>query len=300
MDKINSLINSFSKIDDPKDYFVGKSTLNFPPPNNVLSFFRQSFEVETKRYYVHSHHRYILIYNLGKPFDVIVDGTLLSVEEMEGILILPFQNHNFILNREDVNTSVIFISFTMEKNQYFEVLRNNKFIIEDNSLTLLMEFQKSYVDQNSDEIPFLVGLLLIDILKGKNLIQTNNKVSDSPILSQIISEIHDNIGTSILEMAKKLGYNENYLRRYFKKNVGISLGNYILEIKTNKAMALLNSDEMNITEIAHECGYDSISSFSRSFKTYVNISPNQFRKMVKNNPEMFAIYRNKVKFQDNE
>ena len=63
-------------------------------------------------------------------------------------------------------------------------------------------------------------------------------------------------------------------------------------------MALLNTDDLNITQIATTCGYESISAFSRSFKSYVNISPNQFRKIVKENPEMFAVYKNKIKFRE--
>ena len=51
-------------------------------------------------------------------------------------------------------------------------------------------------------------------------------------------------------------------------------------MRMHRAKELLISDEnLNIGEIAIECGYDSVYAFSRAFKNMVGMSPNKFRKI---------------------
>lgn len=82
------------------------------------------------------------------------------------------------------------------------------------------------------------------------------------------------------EVAKKANISEVYFRRLFKEKYHFSPLEYIEEMRMHRAKELLISDEnLNISEIAIECGYDSVYAFSRAFKNMVGMSPNKFRKM---------------------
>ena len=47
-----------------------------------------------------------------------------------------------------------------------------------------------------------------------------------------------------------------------------------------KARHLLQNHNPNITEIAHDVGYSSLSSFSQAYKNYFGISPTEQLKQV--------------------
>lgn len=70
-----------------------------------------------------------------------------------------------------------------------------------------------------------------------------------------------------------------YFRKLFKEKYGISPSEYVAELRISKAKELLINEDINISEIAQECGFASLYSFSRAFKENVGISPNKFRKI---------------------
>ncbi|MEA1932868.1 MAG: helix-turn-helix transcriptional regulator [Thermodesulfobacteriota bacterium] len=54
---------------------------------------------------------------------------------------------------------------------------------------------------------------------------------------------------------------------------------YLRKLRMEKAMDLIRHGEMNITEIAYDIGYNSISPFSKIFAEYFGIKPSQFRSL---------------------
>ncbi len=64
-----------------------------------------------------------------------------------------------------------------------------------------------------------------------------------------------------------------YFCRIFKSLTGKSLGEYLNQLRINKAEALLKNGDVNITEAAASCGFNDINYFSRIFKKYKNKSP---------------------------
>lgn len=64
-----------------------------------------------------------------------------------------------------------------------------------------------------------------------------------------------------------------YFCRVFKSITGKSLGEYLNQLRINKAEALLKDGGVNITEAAISCGFDDINYFSRVFKKYKKKAP---------------------------
>ena len=56
---------------------------------------------------------------------------------------------------------------------------------------------------------------------------------------------------------------------------------YILNIRIEKAKALLENTDLSISEISDMTGMQSQHYFSRIFKKYTNISPSEYRKIQK-------------------
>lgn len=69
----------------------------------------------------------------------------------------------------------------------------------------------------------------------------------------------------------------SYLRQIFKKEVGITLVNYIYNVKMEKACELLSTTDNKIEEIALRLGYNSSQYFIKRFKEYSGLTPNIYR-----------------------
>ena len=76
-------------------------------------------------------------------------------------------------------------------------------------------------------------------------------------------------------------FSSGYLACSFKKEIGIPIGNYIIEKRIEKAKKLLKEQDISVTEAAQEAGYDNFAYFSRLFKNKVGMSPSHYQKMQK-------------------
>ena len=68
--------------------------------------------------------------------------------------------------------------------------------------------------------------------------------------------------------------------RFFKSKTGKTLKNYILDMRIGYACKLLSLDNMNISQISTECGFDTISHFNKSFKKNTGFTPTEYRRML--------------------
>ncbi|KRM30429.1 transcriptional regulator, AraC family [Agrilactobacillus composti DSM 18527 = JCM 14202] len=79
-----------------------------------------------------------------------------------------------------------------------------------------------------------------------------------------------------------VGLSKGYGFRIFKETYGISPREYLSKLKVNEAKKLLLKPGYAILDISSALGYSGISNFSRQFKRWTNISPNEFRKQQLN------------------
>lgn len=83
------------------------------------------------------------------------------------------------------------------------------------------------------------------------------------------------------DIAKMTYLNEDYLSTALKKVIGKNFKSYLTQLKMNHALKLLDVTDFPISVIAKECGYSSISNFSREFKAYFGYAPSQRRSQPK-------------------
>ncbi len=67
------------------------------------------------------------------------------------------------------------------------------------------------------------------------------------------------------------------LQRAFAKYFGISPGQYLIGLRMNRALELLNEDALSVKEIAFLCGFADEKYFSRAFKKRYGLSPKHLR-----------------------
>lgn len=83
-------------------------------------------------------------------------------------------------------------------------------------------------------------------------------------------------------LADKIGISNSYLSTNFKKEMGISFTSYILELKLNKAMLLLESGTTNIKEVIMESGFNDYNYFFKLFKKSIGMTPKEYMQKYSN------------------
>lgn len=82
---------------------------------------------------------------------------------------------------------------------------------------------------------------------------------------------------SLTETATYMKMTESYFCRWFKKNTGKTLVNYINRLRVEMVCRDLKLTDKNISEIAYEKGFENISHFNRVFKSIKSVSPRDYR-----------------------
>ncbi len=128
--------------------------------------------------------------------------------------------------------------------------------------------------------------LLCMLLHILNTYNTDNKASSQPVyqekyVSFALNYIEKNYMNKILleDIAKELHISSRYLGRLFSKYMNISPANYINIYRINKAIEIMESTTMTLTEIAGRIGLKDSQHFSRLFAHIIGMTPSNYRKM---------------------
>ncbi|QNK39085.1 response regulator [Caproicibacter fermentans] len=84
---------------------------------------------------------------------------------------------------------------------------------------------------------------------------------------------------TIKDIAAKVFFHPSYLRFLFKKEMGMTVNEYITRVRMEKAKELLQKGKSN-TEAASLVGYADATYFSKCFKKYYKINPSEYEKSL--------------------
>ena len=82
-------------------------------------------------------------------------------------------------------------------------------------------------------------------------------------------------------LSEKLGYDYTYLSNLFTEVKGITIQEFIILHKIEKAKELIMYNEMSIADIAYTLNYSSAAHFSTQFKKVTGLTPSFFKKLKK-------------------
>lgn len=82
------------------------------------------------------------------------------------------------------------------------------------------------------------------------------------------------------DVAEQFGVTGCHLVRTFRRQYGVTPMRYLRQLRMNRAKALLDRPEWNITEVGRQVGYPTVQHFSRAFKEVTGLSPREFRRGI--------------------
>ncbi|MBD3922311.1 helix-turn-helix transcriptional regulator [Paenibacillus sp. PR3] len=112
--------------------------------------------------------------------------------------------------------------------------------------------------------------------RGRNETRTTSGSLEllHPVFEYISHHIHQTIRVN--ELAALVGISEKYFITSFKKTLGITPGQYIYQIRMNRARDYLNERKYSVQQIATLLGYPDPFTFSKAFKKYYQVAPSKF------------------------
>lgn len=119
------------------------------------------------------------------------------------------------------------------------------------------------------------------------IIRNNENVKLSSLTRKTLEYLHNHYDErpAMSEICNAVSYSVAHLSRVFKKETGKSVMEYLAELKTEKAKALLTENELSLIEIAARLGYEDYNYFTHAFKNRVGVSPLNYRKALNDGSE---------------
>lgn len=99
-------------------------------------------------------------------------------------------------------------------------------------------------------------------------------------LLNVVRFVTSNYGDEIVvgDLADQANLSTSQLHREFSRLFGITPSRYIREVRVGVARHLLESSQMQISQIAVDAGFYDQSHFSRQFKSSTGLTPRAYRK----------------------
>lgn len=100
------------------------------------------------------------------------------------------------------------------------------------------------------------------------------------LICKILNYIDNNINKKITieELSLRFYYNRYYIMKLFKKEIGLSLFDYINHLRIYNSINLINTSDKLMIRIAIDNGFYSLEYFSEIFKKIIGVSPSIYKK----------------------
>lgn len=131
--------------------------------------------------------------------------------------------------------------------------------------------------QTITEIANLHESMCLDFCNQMLLLRRSQILSKPVVLciNYIYSHIHDRI--TVKTLAEHINLSESYLSKLFVKEMKMSISEYILNLKVDKAKNLLQYSEYSIIDISNYLSFSSQSHFISVFSKKVGTTPRRYR-----------------------
>lgn len=121
-----------------------------------------------------------------------------------------------------------------------------------------------------------ISKALDDFIESVYNSQDAKKISQLRPVLEYIQRNYDQPLT-LEDIAKQAHLSVSRLAHLFKEQIGITIVDYLTNVRIERAKQLLISSDLNCTQICFEVGYNNQSYFTRIFKQITGLTPRQFR-----------------------
>lgn len=216
-----------------------------------------------------------------------------KITKGDAFLLFPGEWHTY-QPAKDIGWDEYFVVF---QGEYFNKLLNKIFqpnvpIIHIGINEQIVKHFLEMLDCAKAQQPGFQAVAVGTMMHTIGLIYSINKNQDyEPASRQKIQEacilIRENIYNKFTpeDIAESINMSYSNFRKSFKRYTGITIHQYMLQLKLSKIKDFLGSTEMSIQDIAMKLNFESTNYFSCFFKSKTGISPLSYRKKIEKQRE---------------
>lgn len=143
----------------------------------------------------------------------------------------------------------------------------------------MVETNENISNQQKQELKSNLAMSGLELLDDKKSILINK------IRNLIIEMIHYTDEMPKINyseyISERLGYDYTYLSNMFSEVDGVTIQQFIIKHKIERAKELILYEELNLTEISFKLHYSSVAHFSNQFKKETGQTPSFYKKLGK-------------------
>lgn len=231
---------------------------------------------ENLSFYEHMHNSFELFLALDGEMKVTINEREYVLNKGEAVLIFPNQRHSFFSevskHRYWLFSQELIKAFSSQ--HLYKVPKSNKF-------TPSKDVLKTLFNTRADDSVFkkkgALYLILAEFDSAREYVE--KETLNLHFLDKALKFVEENYmdDCSLSSASSKLGYSYSYISRHFQKSFGISYNSFVNQFRISKACYLLKNTDMSVLECSLDCGYTSIYSFMRNFKSICGVTPSEYR-----------------------
>ncbi len=230
--------------------------------------------------FVHQHDFDELIYVMKGP--IICRCREQSVRLNKGELLLFSANVDHCITADEPS-SFLYIGF---KTNLADVTPYTMQPLSDeNPYIMLLKTQLDEIAQKvfwgegsfSDFTPQIMSAILpfINDLCESKITQNSKSILSDQIKQYIKQHLHQSIRVD--DIAAGLYHTPHYLGNVFSTVNGMTIKEYVMQLKMQKAFLLLQNKSLSIAKVAELLGFESAHYFSKCFKKYYGFLPSNLK-----------------------
>lgn len=225
----------------------------------------------TKRFSSHTHNYHQMVLTLNGHIEIEVEEYQGKVSVGEAILINANETHGFRASEE----ARFFVADMCSLPINLTHVSKRKFSISNSLLAYIQFIEIQLQTSINDSIEGQLFDLFFGLVENEPLLGRRDRR-----IEQALALIHEDISVnySNTELANVACLGQTQFKKLFKDCTSMSVNNYLIRAKMEKARSLLMYTDYPVTRVASEVGYKDSSAFSRRFTQYFHQLPSQFTK----------------------
>jgi AraC family transcriptional regulator len=157
-------------------------------------------------------------------------------------------------------------------------------LFEEGPAVSIMRRLRAELYEPDDVTPVMTQALLLEIaaLMARRVGSPEERRAPR-WLSGVRDYLHDNVNepVSLDALAQMASVHPSHLTRAFRSHFRCTVGEYVRNLRVERAKHLLVATSLPLAEVALDAGFANQSHFSRVFRDYVGTTPAQFRSIGK-------------------
>ena len=252
------------------------------------------FERENLTYVFHFHEEIEIIKVLSGIINVICDNRKITAEEGDICFFLPGEIHSFHSNESLSSVIKLNCKNLIENIDFHSLKATDNLLKKEDSLNLLIDgFLEEIKKEDSDRkkgfgyaVNSISNKIVCEMLRSGRLIKSDSEYKKRHVfyisVFEKVSEFTENNykeKVSLEDAAKSCNLSKYYFSHIFKEVTGMGFIEFLTAYRVERAAEELKHTDRKVTDIAFNCGFASLRSLNRTFKSRYGVNPLTYRKM---------------------